>query len=148
MSRNSFRTHRLKILLPRLILFQLRRSIQCRPLRLVLKQPHSLNILFKPHQQSLPKKLPLPTPSCPLLSLLQRKEAYIIPISGKPMINARGQNNQIPFPQPNPNPIVPLTPNIEKPFTVKDIPNLFVLVQVLVEKHLYLLFVDGSHLFG
>lgn len=61
------------------------------------------------------------------------------------MINARRKHNQIaPF-QPNPDPVVALTPNIEEPRAIKNIPDLLILVQVLVEETLHFLFIDVAH---
>ena len=62
------------------------------------------------------------------------------------MIDPRRQDNHIVLPQSNPDPLIALTPNIEKPLTVQDIPDLLVLVQVFVEEHLDLLLVDRAHL--
>ncbi len=64
------------------------------------------------------------------------------------MINPTRQNNQIPPLQPNPDPIIPLTPNIKEPRTIKNIPNLLVLMQMLMEEALHLLFVDVAHFLG
>jgi hypothetical protein len=56
--------------------------------------------------------------------------------------------NQIILLQKNPHPLIALIPHIKEPRAVPDIPNLLILMQMLVEKHLDFLFVDGAHFFG
>ena len=64
------------------------------------------------------------------------------------MINPRRQHNQIPLLQPNPHPLIALTPHIEEARAIQDVPDFLVLVQVLVEERLHFFFVDGAHLLG
>lgn len=73
---------------------------------------------------------------------------HVLVISSKPMIDPRRQYNQITLLQPNPHPIIALTPDIEKPRAIENVPNLLVLVEMLVEETLHLLFVDVAHFFG
>lgn len=73
---------------------------------------------------------------------------YILLISSKPMINPRWHNHQIPLLQPNPHPLVPLTPHIKVSSPIQDIPDLLILVQVLVEEILDLLLVVGQSGWG
>jgi hypothetical protein len=64
------------------------------------------------------------------------------------MIDPTRQDNQIPLLQPNPHPIVVLTPDIEKSCTIQNITNLLILVQMLVEETLHLLFINVTHFLG
>lgn len=57
------------------------------------------------------------------------------------MINPRGHNHQIALLQPDPHPIVLPTTDVEISTATKDVANLLVLVQVLVEEVLDLLLV-------
>jgi hypothetical protein len=63
------------------------------------------------------------------------------------MVYAARQDNQVTLLEIDPDPVIGLAPDIEKPGTVEDVTDLFVLVQMLVEEALHLLFVDVSHLF-
>lgn len=62
------------------------------------------------------------------------------------MVNARRKNNQIALLKPDPHPIITLTPDVEEPCTIKNVPDLFILMQVLVEEAFDLLLVDVAHL--
>jgi hypothetical protein len=64
------------------------------------------------------------------------------------MINPRRQNQQVILLQPNPNPLIPFTPNIKKPIPIQNIPNLFIFMQMLRKERFDLLFVHGAHLVG
>lgn len=70
-----------------------------------------------------------------------RCPAYVLTVRGEPMVDARRQDNEIPFLQPNAHPLVVYAPYVEKALPVEDVSNLLVLVQVLVEKHLDLVLV-------
>lgn len=48
--------------------------------------------------------------------------------------------------QPNSDPLILWVPNVEEPVPVQNIPDFFVLVKMLVEEHLYFLFVYRAHL--
>lgn len=54
---------------------------------------------------------------------------------------------QIVLLQPNPNPLIPLTPHIKVPSAIPNISDLLILVQMLVEKGLYLAFVGVTESF-
>jgi hypothetical protein len=62
------------------------------------------------------------------------------------MVNSRRQDNQITFLEPDPHPVITLTPNIKVARAIQNVPDFFVLVQMLVEERLYFLFVDVTHL--
>jgi hypothetical protein len=62
------------------------------------------------------------------------------------MINATRQNNQIALLQPNPHPVISLTPDIKVPRTIQNVPDLLVLVEMLVEEGLHFFFVNVAHL--
>jgi hypothetical protein len=61
------------------------------------------------------------------------------------MINARRHNHQVMLLQLNPHPIITLTSHIKKAPTIKNIPDLLILVQVLVEEILHFFFVHVAH---
>lgn len=61
------------------------------------------------------------------------------------MINASGQNNQIPLHQRDAHPLIIPTPHIKEALAVKNIPDLLVLVQVFLEEHLDLVLVHLAH---
>ncbi len=48
----------------------------------------------------------------------------------------------------NPHPLVVFAPDIKEALPVANVADLLVLVQMLMEKHLHLLLVDGAHLLG
>jgi hypothetical protein len=73
---------------------------------------------------------------------------HVLVIGGESVVDARGQHNQIALLEPDSDPIVAFTADVEKPRAVEDIPDLLVLVQVLVEKRLDLLFVNVTHFLG
>jgi hypothetical protein len=73
--------------------------------------------------------------------------AYVLLIGSKAMVNATGQDDQVSLLEPDPDPVVAFTSDIEEARTVENVPDLFVLVQMLVEEALHLLFVNISHLF-
>ncbi len=102
-----------QILLPERIGIHLWATVERSPLRILLEQPHSLDVI-----------------------IIVRCEA---------VVDARRQDNQIPRLQPNPHPLVPLTPHIEIPRPALDIPDLFIFMQVLVEEGLHFRLVDLAH---
>jgi hypothetical protein len=62
------------------------------------------------------------------------------------MVNAARQDDQVTLLEPDPDPVIGLTPDIKETRAVEDVPDLFVLVKMLMEEALHLLFVDISHL--
>jgi hypothetical protein len=80
--------------------------------------------------------------------MLAHLVTYVLLISSKPMINATGQDNQIALLQPDPHPVISLTPDVEVPRTVQNVPDLLIFVQMLVEKGLHFLFVNVAHFLG
>ena len=64
------------------------------------------------------------------------------------MKDPRRQDYQIMLLQPNSHPLILGISNIKKSVPIKYIPDFFILVQMLVEKHLYFLLVDGTHFVG
>lgn len=75
---------------------------------------------------------------------------HILLISSKSVPNPRWQNNQIVLLKSNPHPLAAFNaaPNIEEPVSIKDVPDLFVLMQVLVEEHAHFFLVHIAHLLG
>jgi hypothetical protein len=72
----------------------------------------------------------------------------ILTIGREPVIDARGQDNQIVLLQSDAHPIVLLGADVEEALAVEDVAYLFVFVEMLIEEHFYLFFVDCAHLFG
>lgn len=72
-------------------------------------------------------------------------ETYILRICGEAVVDAGRQNDHIILDKADTNPLVLLSANIEVSLAIEDVPNLFVLVQVLSEERLDLLLVDISH---
>jgi hypothetical protein len=70
---------------------------------------------------------------------------YVLGVCSKSMIDARRHNHQVMFLQPDPHPIIILTPNIKITSTIQNIPNLFIFMQMLVEEVLHFLLVDLTH---
>lgn len=61
------------------------------------------------------------------------------------MVNASGQDDEVSLHQTDADPFILDTSHVEKAFAVKDVSNFLILVQVLVEEHLYLVLVGGAH---
>lgn len=61
------------------------------------------------------------------------------------MINARRQNEQVPFLRPHPHPLILFVANIKVPRPFQDVPDLLVLVHVLVVEQFDLVLVGGAH---
>jgi hypothetical protein len=61
------------------------------------------------------------------------------------VIDARRHDHQVVLVQLYPHPIVVLAPHVEEAAAVEDVSDLFVLMQMLVEEHLDLVFVDVAH---
>lgn len=72
----------------------------------------------------------------------------ILTIGREPVIDAGWQDNQIVLFQSDAHPIVLLGADVEEALAVEDVADLFIFVEMLVEEHLHLLFVDCAHLFG
>ncbi len=64
------------------------------------------------------------------------------------MVDARGEDNQVILHQPNPYPLVLLPTDVKIPFSITDIPDLLILVEMLSEEHLHLGFVGLTHCGG
>jgi hypothetical protein len=64
------------------------------------------------------------------------------------MVNARGKNQEIILDQTNAHPVVILAANVKESFAIKNIPNLLVLMQMLVEERLDFFLVDVAHFLG
>lgn len=62
------------------------------------------------------------------------------------MLCAANTHNQIILLQPYANPFITLTPYIEEPSPISNISDLFILMQMLIEEHLYFLLVNIAHL--
>lgn len=118
---------RLQICLPELIGVCLFASVQRCPLWVVLEQTHGLCVLQK-----------LSTSSSQSLVI---STTHIFLIRRKTMIDTSRHNHQVTLLQRNPDPIVILASYIKVSAPVNDIPDLFILVQVLVEEVLDLLFI-------
>ena len=59
------------------------------------------------------------------------------------MIDPSRHNHQVTLLQPNSHPVVLLPTNVEISASAKDVPDLFILMQMLIEEVLYFLFVVG-----
>lgn len=70
---------------------------------------------------------------------------YVLLIGGEPMVNTSRKNNHISLVQADTNPLILLAAHIEVSFSVEDIADLLILVQVLSEERLYLFLVDITH---
>jgi len=70
----------------------------------------------------------------------------IIAVCCKAVIDTGRYNNHIILFQLYPNPLVAFTSDIEETDAISNVSNLFVLMQMLVEKHLHLLLIDIAHL--
>jgi hypothetical protein len=136
----------LEIFLPELVLVGIIAPVQRCPLGLILEQAHSLCVL-----QTIVSVQSKYFPSLAVMCYSRdnkRGVAYVLLISGKAMVNATGQDDQVALLEPDPDPVIGLTPDIEETRAIENVPDLFVLVQVFMEEALHLLFVNISHLFG
>jgi len=61
------------------------------------------------------------------------------------MIDSRRHDHQIVLLQLDPHPIIAFAPHIKVASTIEDVPNLFVLVQMLMEEVLHFLLIDVAH---
>lgn len=64
------------------------------------------------------------------------------------MIDAARQNNQITLLEPDPDPIIPLTPHVKETRTIQNVADFLVLMQMLVKEGFHFFFVDVAHFFG
>ena len=66
------------------------------------------------------------------------------------MPDTSGQDDQIILFHPNPHPLVALytTSHVKEAFSVENIADLLILVEVFVEEHADLFFIDIAHAFG
>lgn len=78
--------------------------------------------------------------------MISASDTYVLIIRSEPVIDSRGQNNQIILLQLDANPLVPLVPHIKVSFSIADISDFFVLMQVFIEEHLDFVFVNVTHL--
>ena len=62
------------------------------------------------------------------------------------MIYPSWQDQEVALLQLDPNPLVFLASDIEVAFTVKNVPDFLVFVQVLIEEHFHFALVDIAHL--
>lgn len=69
----------------------------------------------------------------------------ILRVCRETMIDASRHDHEIVLLQLDPHPVIALAAYIEEASAVQDIADLLVLVQVLIEEHLYLLFIDITH---
>jgi hypothetical protein len=115
----------LQILLPERVHIDFWSTIQRRPFRLLLKQPHSHNILHSVREFPVAKRI----------------STYILIICRKSMINSRWQNlnssapiaifsrstyNQIILLQEDPNPLITLTSHVKEARSISDISDLLI----------------------
>lgn len=122
----------LQVVLAVWVVISLNATVQRRPLRVLLEQAHGLGILY--HTLS----------ALSLINTTASPSTHILLIRREPMINARRHNHQITLFQPNPHPIITLASDIKVPSTFQNIPDLFILMQMLMEEVLHLLFVVGE----
>ena len=130
-----------EILLTVVVLIGLCAPVQRSPLRLFLEQAHGLDVL-----KMLLAAEGHPFPDTSLRLRRYGRNTHVLVIGGESMVNSRRKHNQIALLKPDPHPIITLAPNIEKPRAIKNVSDLLILVQMLVEETLDLLFVDVSHL--
>lgn len=121
-----------KIALTMNILIHFRSSVQGCPLRIFFEKSHGLDIL-----QDVKSSI----------STGKGAVTNVFRISSETMIYSCREKNQIVFLQPDAYPVVLLAAHIEESLSVKDVPDLLVLVKVLIEENLHLVFVAAPHLF-
>lgn len=110
-------------------------AVQRRPFGLILEEAHSLDILSNKKSARFTKR-----------RLAQcNEDTYVLLIRCEPMVDTSRKNNHIVLVQEDTNPLILLAADIEVSFSIKDIADLLVLVQVLGEEHLDLLLVDIAH---
>ena len=90
---------------------------------------------------------------CDFLSIVRCQSqrglsTHVVAIGSKSMEDSRRQNDQVVLFQPNSYPSILRVPDIKKSIPIKDVSDLFIFVQVLVEEHLHFLFVHGAHFVG
>lgn len=69
----------------------------------------------------------------------------IVVIGREAMVNTSGQNEQIVLLKSDPDPIITLRSDIEVARTITNVSDLFIFVQMLVEKHFHFGLVDVAH---
>jgi hypothetical protein len=110
-------------------------TIERRPLWRILEESHSLDVLKCPSVFSA-------------VNAHQPRATHVVTIGSETMKDPRRQDDQIILLQPNSHPLILGISNIKESVPIKYIPDFFILVQVLVEKHLYFLLVDDAHFVG
>ena len=70
----------------------------------------------------------------------------VLAVRGEAVIDPSGQNDQIVLLKSDSHPVIGLAANIEETLAIKNVPDLFVLMEMLVEEHLHLLLVHCAHL--
>ena len=122
-----------QILFSMLICVCLSSSVKWRPFRLVLEQSHSLRILFAISSSA--------TASCVSLGIVA---THVVGVRRESVVDASWHDHQVAFLKLNADPVIILVPHIEISTTVEDIPNLFVLMQVLMEEGFDFAFISIS----
>lgn len=61
------------------------------------------------------------------------------------MVDASGQDDEVALHQTDAHPFIIDTPHVKKAFTVKDVSNFFILMQVFLEERLHLVLVGRAH---
>jgi hypothetical protein len=64
------------------------------------------------------------------------------------MINSSRQNNQVILLQPYAYPVVRFASHIKEPFPIKNVSDLLIFMEVLVEKHFHFVVIDITHFVG
>lgn len=121
-----------KVFFSHWVFIQLWSTIERRPPGFILKKPHRFDILYRLHQH--------PGAKTGIILL------YVVGVGSESMVYAGRQNNQIAFRQTYPHPLIIDASNIEEAFSIKDVSYLLIFMQMLVEEHLHLFLIHGSHL--
>lgn len=112
--------------------------VQRRPLRLILEQTHSLDILLCPTDEVSHK-----------ISERQYsrwiEDTYVLLVRREPVIDTSRKNNHVVLAQRDADPLVLLAAHIKVPLAIQDIADLLILMQVLGEERLHLFLVDVAH---
>lgn len=70
---------------------------------------------------------------------------HVIVVKSEPMIDPGRHDHEIILLKRNSDPVVVLVPNVEVSAAVQHVPNLLILMDMLIEEHLQLRFVDIAH---
>lgn len=127
---------RLNIRLSDFVILRLVATVESGPFGLFLEEAHGVDVLTNEKKISSEGVEIPPT---------RQSTTHILLIDRESMIDARRQNEQIPFLRPHPHPPILAVPHVKIPRTLQDVPDLLVVVHVFVVEQFDLVLVGRAH---